>query len=68
MHSHRSLPSWFQGGFTLFSAPSVPQKLIHDGAFDFSKVDTKDQATDGFIKALPGPSFFTFRDIVLHRS
>ena len=43
-------------------------ELVHDGAIEFSKVDTKDQAADGFTKALPGPSFFVFRDIVLHRS
>ena len=43
-------------------------ELVHDGAIEFSKVDTKDQAADGFTKALPGPSFFAFRDIVLHRS
>ena len=42
--------------------------VVHDGAIEFSKVDTKDQAADGFTKALPGPSFFAFRDIVLHRS
>ena len=43
-------------------------ELVHDGAIEFSKVDTKDQAADGFTKALPGPSFFAFREIVLHRS
>jgi hypothetical protein len=43
-------------------------ELVHDEAIEFSKVDTKDQAADGFTKALPGPSFFAFRDIVLHRS
>ncbi len=44
-------------------------ELVNDGAIEFSKVDTKDQAAaDGFTKALPGPSFVAFRDIVLHNS
>ena len=43
-------------------------ELVNDGAIEFSKVDTKDQAADGFTKASPGPSFSAFRDIVLHRS
>ena len=41
-------------------------EIVHDGAIEFSTVDTKDQAADGFTKVLPGPSFFAFRDIVLH--
>ena len=43
-------------------------ELVHDGAIEFRKVDTTDQAADDFTKTLPGPSFFAFRDIVLHRS
>jgi len=43
-------------------------ELIHSGTIEFSKIDTKDQVADGFTKALPGPAFFAFRDIVLHSS
>ena len=41
-------------------------ELIHDNTIEFSKVDTKHQLGDGFTKALPGPAFFAFRDLVLH--
>jgi len=39
---------------------------VHDNVIEFAKVDTKDQLADGFTKALPGPAFFDFRDIILH--
>jgi hypothetical protein len=39
---------------------------VHDNVIEFAKIDTKDQLADGFTKALPGPAFFEFRDIILH--
>ena len=41
---------------------------IHDNIIEFAKIDTKDQLADGFTKALPGPAFFAFRDLLLHSS
>jgi hypothetical protein len=39
---------------------------VHDNVIEFAKIDTKDQLADGFTKALPGPAFFHFRDLILH--
>jgi hypothetical protein len=39
---------------------------IHDGTFEFARINTKDQLADGFTKALPGPAFFEFRDQIMH--
>ena len=39
---------------------------VHDNVIEFARIDTKDQYADGFTKALPGPAFFNFRNIVLH--
>ena len=39
---------------------------IHSRVIEFAKIDTKNQIADGFTKALPGPAFFAFRDLLLH--
>ena len=38
---------------------------VHGNVIEFAKIDTKDQLADGFTKALPGPAFFDFRNIIL---
>jgi hypothetical protein len=39
---------------------------VHGNVIEFAKIDTRDQLADGFTKALPGPAFFDFRNIILH--
>ena len=39
---------------------------VQGNVIEFAKIDTKDQLADGFTKALPGPLFFAFRELVLH--
>jgi hypothetical protein len=41
---------------------------VQGNVIEFAKIDTKDQLADGFTKALPGPAFFAFRDLILHSS
>ena len=39
---------------------------VQGNVIEFAKIDTKDQLADGFTKALPGPLFFAFRELMLH--
>jgi hypothetical protein len=41
-------------------------ELIHDNVVEFQRIDTKRQLADGFTKALAGPEFFQFRNLILH--